>query len=266
VRLVLLTGERPEQNYVARVFASAFGEELRAIVVARPDPTPLGRRIRRYWRRYSVAQLVSRARARAYRRRHGLDLQRTRTLTRILTNEPAPADLYTIVASHNGDDCKALLRDIEPDVIAVYGTSIIRDPVLQLARLAALNMHTGLSPRYRGSDTIFWPLHNEEPEWVGVTIHELTAGIDAGPILATGRPEIEADDDEDALFAKAVQVGTELFVREIRKVVEGKADSVPQDLEAGREYRFVDRTATAERRVRALLEAGLLRRFVPGGE
>jgi methionyl-tRNA formyltransferase len=170
-----------------------------------------------------------------------------------------PEHLIRRVPTHNGPAAVELLQSIAPDIIAVYGTAIIRAPIIRLAGRCILNMHTGISPRYRGADTVFWPLHNAEPEWIGVTIHELTEGVDAGPILQVGRPKITDDDDEDSLFAKCVILGTELYVSAVRAVASGDTASRPQDIGEGREYRFVDRTIWAELRVRRLLARGLLR-------
>jgi methionyl-tRNA formyltransferase len=88
----------------------------------------------------------------------------------------------------------------------------------------------------------------------------LEAGLDAGPILATGRTPLAADDDEDTLFFKTVALGAGLYADAIRAWQSGKAVPVPQRLDQGREYRFVDRTLTAELRVARLLHGGLLRR------
>jgi methionyl-tRNA formyltransferase len=106
---------------------------------------------------------------------------------------------------------------------------------------------------------VFWPLYNREPEWIGATIHQLDPGIDSGPILATVRPSIEPHDNEDTLFAKCVMVGATAYITAIRAIAAGKSIHVPQDLSAGKEYRFVDRTVAAELRVRRLLRDGLLR-------
>ena len=151
---------------------------------------------------------------------------------------------------------------MQPDIIAVYGTAVIRAPVMTTARRAVLNMHTGISPRYRGADTVFWPLYNAEPQWIGTTVHQLDAGIDSGPVLATVRPAIDAADNEDTLFAKCVVVGADAYARLIAAVAAGSATPLLQDLTRGREYRFVDRTVAAERRVRRLLRDGLLRDFI----
>ena len=120
-------------------------------------------------------------------------------------------------------------------------------------------MHTGISPRYRGTDTAFWPLYNEEPEFVGVTVHVLDEGIDSGPILRSARPEIEPDDDDASLFAKCVKVGTPLYVDALRDALAGRVDGEVQHLDEGRNYLGVERTVRAELKVRKLLREGLLR-------
>ena len=265
MRLVLLTSEGLEHRYLAGVLASAFPDELAAIIVARAPAKPIRVRARTVWRRYSLRQLLSRLVARAYTITTGAAARRAATMRSVLFPDgddgtmPA-SDRLHVVPSHNGPACLALLQQLAPDVIAVYGTAIIKSPVIRMARQGVLNMHTGISPRYRGADTIFWPLHNEEPEWVGVTVHILDEGIDSGPIIAIGRPDLAPNDDEPSLFAKAVRVGSALYVDAVRAVADGRAAPVPQDAGIGREYRFVDRTMAAERRVARLLREGLLRR------
>ena len=70
------------------------------------------------------------------------------------------------------------LQAADPDAIAVFGTSLIRGPLLAMGRLGLFNLHGGLSPRYRGADCTFWALYNGEPENVGCTLHRIDAGID----------------------------------------------------------------------------------------
>ncbi len=264
MRLVVLTGLGLEHRFVTRALLQAFAHSVDAVLIAHPPRRGLASRVRGYVRRYSFSQLVSRICARAYRRVIGLETRRRRTLQRVLfpaedsAQIPPPA-LTRTLPSLNGSEALATLDSLQPDIIAVYGTALITPAVIARARLAALNMHTGISPRYRGSDTVFWPLHNREPEWIGTTIHELDPGIDSGPILATVRPSIDPDDDEDTLFAKCVMVGATAYIAAIRAVAAGTSRRAPQDLSAGKQYRFVDRTVAAERRVRRLLQDGLLR-------
>jgi folate-dependent phosphoribosylglycinamide formyltransferase PurN len=270
LRLVILTGEGPEHQYVANALSRGFPDELAAIIVARPAQRSFLQRIQIWWRRYTIRQLVSRVCARTYALVSGRTRRRRLAFARFLAPEAELEwqrhELVRRVPTANGDECQALLRELAPDVIAVYGTAVIKAPIIRLAGTAILNMHTGLSPRYRGADTIFWALHNQEPQCVGVTIHLLDEGVDSGPIMLTGRPIITPDDDEDSLFCKCVVLGAELYQQAILEIATGAWQRDPQDLRQGREYRFVDRTVGAERRVRRLLRGGLLRRFADASQ
>jgi len=73
--------------------------------------------------------------------------------------------------------------DADPDLIIAYGCSIIRDPLLSAFAGRFVNVHLGLSPYYRGSGTNYWPLVNNEPEYVGATFMHIDAGIDTGEII-----------------------------------------------------------------------------------
>lgn len=267
MRVVLLTGTQPQHRYVAREFVNAFGASLAAIVVAEPPKKSFASEIRRNLRRYTFRQILSRLAARVYNRLTQREARRAQSYDENLFpfgnggRMPGESVLRT-VPGHNSEACLALLRDLQPDIIAVYGTNVIREPVMRLARVAIVNMHTGISPRYRGADCVFWPLHNEEPEWIGVTIHRLDAGLDSGAILSIARPDISPTDDEDSLFCKCVVVGSSEYVRIVRALMTGQVRETPQNLSTGREYRFVDRTVKAERRVERLLRDGLLRRVV----
>lgn len=263
MRIVALTGTGLEHEYVIRELDRAFGAELVAVIHAQPPRSLVGT-LRRWWRRYSLLQILSRIRWRVYRKVKGLDRRREETLARVLfdgsaTGVPARADIRHTVPGHNHAACLELLRASAPDVVVVYGTAVIRPAVIAAAKGRIVNMHTGLSPFYRGSDTIFWALHEGDPRGVGVTVHLLTEGIDAGPILHRGRPPLEPSDDEDSLFGKCVRVGAALLVRAVRAVHAGTAVAEPQPAGVGREFRFVDRTVAAERQTAMQLRNGLLR-------
>lgn len=76
-----------------------------------------------------------------------------------------------------------------------------------------LNLHNGPLPRYRGVSPINWALKNEE-ESHGVTIHEITPGIDDGPVVAQSTYSIypEFDEVEDVL-ARSLEYGWTLFTQ-----------------------------------------------------
>lgn len=104
------------------------------------------------------------------------------------------------------------------DTVAVFGTSLIKPPLLTLCPGRMINMHLGLSPYYRGTATNFYPLLNGEPEYVGATIHLLDEGIDSGPIFRHARPTIVAGDTPHTIGCKAIEAGTDAMIEVLQNL------------------------------------------------
>lgn len=68
-----------------------------------------------------------------------------------------------------------------PDLLVFTGGHILRNQLLDAARLGGINVHLGLLPEIRGMSSPEWSLLKGIP--VGITIHSMDAGIDTGPIL-----------------------------------------------------------------------------------
>lgn len=97
------------------------------------------------------------------------------------------------------------VKKYRPDAAFVFGSSIIKEPLLSLIPKGCfINLHLGLSPYYRGSGTNFWPLVNKKPEYVGATLLHIDAGIDTGDIIAHVRPQISADDTAHTIGFKTI--------------------------------------------------------------
>jgi len=136
----------------------------------------------------------------------------------------------------SSDTVLAELKDIDPDVIAVFGTSVIQDTVIDAFPGRIINMHLGLSPYYRGSGTNFWALYNEEPEYVGATIHFLDRGIDSGEIIHHARPMIKQGDNQHDIGCKTIIAGTEKLIQAVREKLDGTIRSYPQWSEGARPF------------------------------
>jgi methionyl-tRNA formyltransferase len=95
------------------------------------------------------------------------------------------------------------------------GFSVFYDKILPAEFITCfdrlLNIHNGPLPRYRGVSPINWALKNGESSH-GVTIHEITPGIDSGPIVATLEYSIYPEFDEVGdVYARALEYGWVLF-------------------------------------------------------
>lgn len=65
--------------------------------------------------------------------------------------------------------------------------------VLNIPPAGFINFHFALLPRYRGASPVFWQIRNREP-FGGITVHQMDAGWDTGPILLTHRIPIAPDE------------------------------------------------------------------------
>ena len=98
------------------------------------------------------------------------------------------------VPSVNDEQAVALLTALQPDVVVVHGTRIISARVLQAMACPVVNMHAGITLRYRGVHGGYWALAENHPEWVGTTVHLVDPGIDTGGILAQTKFEVSGED------------------------------------------------------------------------
>ena len=104
----------------------------------------------------------------------------------------------------SSSDCLSEINNLQPDIIVVYGSSLIKGPILKQYENRILNVHLGLSPYYRGSGTNFFPFVENEPEYAGATFMFLDEGVDTGQIIHQIRPRILQNDNIH-------QIGTRLI-------------------------------------------------------
>jgi len=173
-------------------------------------------------------------------------------------------ELLHHVQGINTNEGVSTVKGLQPDVLLVYGTGIVGQKILSLGRRMALNMHTGISPHYRGCDCAFWPVHNEELHMLGATVHECTNRVDGGKIFGIAKASVQSGDCLFSIFARCVRAGSELYVRTVQELIASQSVGIAQDLSVGREYRAFMRGVRAELRTRRKVKAGLVRRYVEG--
>jgi len=123
------------------------------------------------------------------------------------------------------------LRALKPDlmVVVAYG-QILPQSLLDLPPFGCLNVHTSLLPKYRGAAPIQWAIASGDAD-TGVTIMQMDAGLDTGPVLATRRTPISPADDSQSLHDRLAQLGAELLAETIPSYIAGKITPQPQPAE-----------------------------------
>jgi len=132
------------------------------------------------------------------------------TWTTSLSDWARSTGVSVVESGHYRDIPGARERGVVDLAFSVFYDKIIRSWFIEnCGRI--VNLHNGPLPRYRGVSPINWALKNGEVEH-GVTIHEITAGIDDGPIIAQLKYSIYPEIDEVRdVYRRALEYGWALF-------------------------------------------------------
>jgi methionyl-tRNA formyltransferase len=179
--------------------------------------------------------------------------------------------LFEVETVKRGPGLEVLQRSI-PDVLAVvaYG-EILPTHVLELPRVAPVNVHFSLLPALRGADPVRRAIL-EGLDVTGVTTIRMDEGMDTGPILLQVEERIAAGEDAGSLGDRLAILGGRLLVETMDRLDAGDLTPGPQDHELASfapklrpEEEWIDWAEDADavdRRVRALSpEPGARTRF-----
>ena len=153
------------------------------------------------------------------------------------------------------------IRALKPDVTVVmaYGQILPRD-VLEIPKVACLNLHTSLLPRWRGAAPIQAAIAAGDRE-TGITVMYMNEGLDTGDILLQRKIAIPPDGTGGSLHDKLAQIAPEALIEAIVLLDRGTAPRLPQENQLatyapklGREHGRIDWSEPAEvieRKIRA---------------
>jgi methionyl-tRNA formyltransferase len=120
------------------------------------------------------------------------------------------------------------IRGITPDLIVViaYGQILPRD-VLEIPRVACLNLHASLLPRWRGAAPVQAAIAAGDCE-TGITVMYMDEGLDTGDILLQRNLEILPNDTGRSLHDRLAQIAPETLLESLRLLAAGNAPRIPQ--------------------------------------
>src|SRR5213595_2733787 len=121
------------------------------------------------------------------------------------------------------------IRAQTPDVIVVmaYGQILPRD-VLEIPKIACLNLHASLLPRWRGAAPIQAAIAAGDGE-TGITVMYVDEGLDTGDILLQHKIDILPTDTGGSLHDRLAQIAPEVLLEALKLLAQGNALRVPQD-------------------------------------
>jgi methionyl-tRNA formyltransferase len=123
------------------------------------------------------------------------------------------------------------LRAMSPDLLVVvaYG-QILPQAVLDIPRWGAINVHASLLPAWRGAAPIARAIAAGD-EQTGVSIMQMEAGLDSGPVLGSARTPIDPDDNAATLHDRLAILGAEALRQVLDRLWTGALRPMAQDHE-----------------------------------
>lgn len=117
----------------------------------------------------------------------------------------------------------------KPDIIVVVAFGhIIPKNILAIPKIATINIHASLLPKYRGPAPIQWAIINGEIE-TGVTTMLMDEGLDTGDILLSSKIKIFSDDTSGTLHDRLANLSADVLIRTIERIETGDITPISQD-------------------------------------
>lgn len=164
---------------------------------------------------------------------------------------------FSTVDDLNSSKAVTYAKSLSPDVICLFGTSILKDGWLEAFPNRIVNLHLGLSPFYRGSATLFWPFYFQELECLGSTIHLAVERVDAGAILQRIKARFLPGDTYYAVTTRLIRDSIDTFPRAVKHYLDGSCAPFEQGMALGRLMKKSDFNEAVLRQVLAYVGTGL---------
>ena len=219
-RVVLLAGPGASTNVVYHYLAERFPDVVLVLEQPVSRVTLARRRARRLGWATVAGQVAFITVVLPVLRRSAR--RRVRAILTEAGLEAADVPSVRPVVSVNDPETRALLRELQPDVVVINGTRIIGASTLSAVPCPFLNIHAGITPRYRGVHGGYWALAEGRPDLAGTTVHLVDTGIDTGGVLAQAYFAATTRDSIATYPYRQLADGLPLLVEQVDRVLSGE--------------------------------------------
>lgn len=222
--LIALVGDAPHAWTMVNALRKRFGDF--PVIVERGEPASA------FWARRKKklgAGAVYSMKAAQLAAKLSKPLSRARLAELQAECDAAPVGAHQRIDVDNLNDADTIakLRALKPRAVFVASTGMLRRPLLEACACPVVNYHSGVNPAYRGINGGYFALANGEPEHFGVTLHLVDLGVDTGPVLATNRIPVAANDNMQTYMTLMAAKSQQLVVETMEKVLAREASPLP---------------------------------------
>lgn len=218
MRVVLMTADAPHYHYFARELAKHI--DLDRIIVTPPVHAPA-----------------------RFQADHWLDEATEQTVVTdgLAGNWPGFEALAPAIHARGPNEpaVAELLTSRKCDVLLEVGTTIVRPHILEIPRIAALNIHGGNAETYRGVEARLWAIFNHDFANIMTTLHVMDAHLDTGPIVSQTEVPLTASTAISDLALLAMDGALDMTVGALLGLERGRRLPLRPQLQRGRYYTWM---------------------------
>lgn len=142
-------------------------------------------------------------------------------------DQKIPENRITRIQTVHDRELAERLNTFKPAVIFINGTRILKKDFLDAVDCPVVNIHVGITPKYRGVHGGYWALRNGEPHLFGVTLHWVDKGIDTGNVIAQKVLQPEKEDNFKTYPILQYAAGIELAVANLPAILNRQSVLAP---------------------------------------
>lgn len=121
------------------------------------------------------------------------------------------------------------IASLKPDVMIVVAFGLILpDDILQIPEFGCINVHASLLPRWRGAAPVARAVEAGDAT-TGITIMQMDAGLDTGPIISQVELPVAADDTTSSLQARLAVAGAHELANVLKSLPDRLGGAIAQD-------------------------------------
>jgi methionyl-tRNA formyltransferase len=183
--------------------------------------------------------------------------------------EPSPSPVKLLAQKHNIKiyQPKKIKEEIETIqklqadfiIVIAYG-QILPIEILDSAKIACINVHASLLPKYRGASCLSAPILNGDKS-TGLTIMKMDPGMDTGNILRQEKIELKGEETSQDLHDKLANLGAQILTKTLKDYARGKIQEKKQNEDQATYVKltkkedgkidWTEKNTTIERKIRA---------------
>ena len=254
MKIVLFSGNHPRHLFVNREILKYFDEAL-VIIMEREELIPSPPK--------GLSALDKTLFSRHFENRNSVE---RKTYGDLRPEEvfAQTETLYILPEQLNTADVAQKVSDFGADFCFIFGVDLILDPVIDVLPKNKINLHLGLSPWYKGAATLYWPFYHLQPQFCGVTFHQITKEPDAGEIIHQNGPILKQGDTIHDVGAKCVVQAKDDISKIIQHFkIHGEFNGKVQNT-SGRNWRASDFNATQLRVIYELFNDDIVDHHLSG--